>query len=122
MRIYGTASKEDCFARCSLLKKSGVYANGATVDRKTGKLCYCEFGMSKRNTNKKWTSTFIIRGMVFFPLSSFDVSCEIRSLIFRVKLVFWINQTIKLDQLLMQLFAFISEFIQSMHRDSIKKQ
>ncbi len=63
VRIYGTYSKEDCYAMCSTMKKNGVYANGATTDKKTNKLCYCEFGMTKRNAVTKWTSTYIIRGM-----------------------------------------------------------
>ncbi len=62
MRVYGATSKEDCYAMCSTMKKNGKLANGATVDQKTGKICYCEFGMKKRNTVTKWTSTFIIRG------------------------------------------------------------
>ncbi len=66
MRVYGTHSKEDCYAMCVNKKKNGVYANGATTDAKTGKICYCEFGMSKRNSVKKWKSTFIIRGMLIF--------------------------------------------------------
>ncbi len=63
------ASKEDCYFACSMRKKNGKYANGATVDYKTGTNCYCEFGMTKRNKVLKWTSSFIIRGMIFMVFS-----------------------------------------------------
>ncbi len=71
LRIYGTSSKEDCYARCRNTKVNGVYANGATTDKKTNKLCYCEFGMTKRNAVAKWTSTFIARGMSLYYLIVF---------------------------------------------------
>ena len=64
MKIGGVESKEDCYAMCSTYVKNGKLANGATVDVKTNKICYCEFGMKKRNVNKKWKSVFIIRGML----------------------------------------------------------
>ncbi len=63
MRIGTVKSKEDCYAICMSSMKNGVLANGATVDVKTGTNCYCEFGMTKRNVNKKWKSAFIMRGV-----------------------------------------------------------
>ncbi len=65
VRVGKVSSKQDCYAVCSKYKKNGVLANGATTDVKTNTICYCEFGMKKRNTNKKWTSTFIITCMYF---------------------------------------------------------
>ena len=78
MRVYGAHSKEDCYAMCSNMQRHGQYANGATVDQKTGKLCYCEFGMKKRNNVRKWTSTFIIRGTLrcYCPLEHTQI-CRI---------------------------------------------
>ncbi len=64
VRIGLVASKQDCYVICSKTMKNGQLANGATIDVATNKNCYCEFGMNKRNTNKKWTSTFIVRGLL----------------------------------------------------------
>ena len=61
VRVGIVASKADCFAICTMKVKNGILANGATVDTKTGTNCYCEFGMTKRNKVRKWSSTFIIR-------------------------------------------------------------
>ncbi|XP_065051247.1 uncharacterized protein LOC135680930 isoform X2 [Rhopilema esculentum] len=55
------ANKEECYAKCSGRKKNGKLANGVTVDTKTGKNCYCEYGMKGRNSAQHWTSTFIKR-------------------------------------------------------------
>ena len=57
------ANKEECYAKCSGRKKNGKLANGVTVDTKTGKNCYCEYGMKGRNKAQQWTSTFIKRSM-----------------------------------------------------------
>ena len=65
MRVYGTYTPQDCYAMCSSMKRNGVYANGATSDAKTGKICYCDFGMKRRNTVTTWKSTYIIRGMFY---------------------------------------------------------
>ncbi len=66
VRVGIVKSKEDCYAICRTRTKNGVLANGATVDTKTGTNCYCEFGMKKRNTVKKWSSAFIIRCKFLF--------------------------------------------------------
>ncbi len=64
-RIGIVASKEDCYARCSVRRKNGKFANGATVDTKTEKNCYCEYGMTGRDYSaQKWTSTLIFRGIL----------------------------------------------------------
>eukprot|EP00795_Rhopilema_esculentum_P012586 gene12586-3287_t len=61
------ANKEECYAKCSGRKKNGKLANGVTVDTKTGKNCYCEYGMKGRNSAQHWTSTFIKRTGVKKP-------------------------------------------------------
>ncbi len=66
MQVGVVKSKEDCYAICSIKKLDGKLADGATIDVKTNTNCYCEFGMTKRNTNKKWTSAFIIRSELIF--------------------------------------------------------
>ncbi len=66
VKIGNVKSKEDCYALCSTKKKGGKLANGATVDVKTQTICYCEFGMKKRNTVKKWMNTVIKRGTSLF--------------------------------------------------------
>ena len=63
VRIGVFASKEICYAKCSVRKRNGKLANGATVDSRTKKNCYCEFGMKGRNNNQHWITTFIRRGM-----------------------------------------------------------
>lgn len=62
------ANKEECYAKCSVRRKGGKLANGVTVDSKTGKTCYCEYGMKGRTSAQVWTSTFIKRSKytVFF--------------------------------------------------------
>ena len=61
-KIGTFANKEICYAKCSVRKRNGQLANGVTVDSKTQKVCYCEYGMKTRNKNKSWRSTFIKRG------------------------------------------------------------
>ena len=56
------ANKEVCYAKCSTRKRNGQLANGATVDSKTKKTCFCEYGMKGRNNNGNWINTFIKRG------------------------------------------------------------
>ena len=63
VRIGVFANKEICYAKCSVRKRNGKLANGATVDSRTKKTCYCEFGMKGRNNNRNWITTFIRRGM-----------------------------------------------------------
>ena len=68
MKIGTFKSKVHCYAMCRSRTKNGVLANGATVDSATGKTCYCEFGMKSRNSVKKWTTTFITRGLLFITI------------------------------------------------------
>ena len=53
------SSKEDCYAFCSISSKDGKNANGVTVDAATERKCYCEFGMTSRNSLTIWKSAFI---------------------------------------------------------------
>jgi len=41
-------------------KKKEPKINGATVDKKTGKKCYCEYGMKKWNNSKTWESCLFV--------------------------------------------------------------
>ena len=61
-RIGVFANKEICYAKCSVRRRNGKLANGATVDSKTKKTCFCEYGMKGRNNNGNWITTFIKRG------------------------------------------------------------
>ena len=63
VRIGVFANKEVYYAKCSVRRKNGKLINGATVDSRTKKTCYCEFGMRGRNKNRNWITTFIKRGM-----------------------------------------------------------
>ena len=45
VRIGVFANKETCYAKCSVQRRNGKLANGATVDSRTKKACYCDFGM-----------------------------------------------------------------------------
>ncbi len=76
MRVYGTYTPQDCYAMCSSMKRNGVYANGATSDAKTGKICYCDFGMKRRNTVTTWKSTYIIRGIFYSTFYVFHYRCK----------------------------------------------
>ena len=71
MRIGVFANKEICYAKCSVSRKNGKLANGATVDSRTKKICYCEYGMTGRNNNRQWITTFIRRPGMFVFLHSF---------------------------------------------------
>ena len=64
------ASKDVCYAMCSKREKNGLLANGATVDSKTEKTCYCEYGQNGRQTDGHWINTFIERGKEY---SKFNV-------------------------------------------------
>ncbi len=64
MKIGVVQSSDHCYAMCRSRKQYGVFANGATVDSETGTICYCEFGMKRRNSNSKWTSKFINSGLL----------------------------------------------------------
>ena len=64
-RIGTFANKEVCYAKCSVRRRNGKLANGVTVDSKTKKNCYCEYGMKGKNNNAAWITTFIKRGMYF---------------------------------------------------------
>ena len=70
VRIGVFANKEVCYAMCSIQRKNGKLANGATVDSRTQKICYCEYGMTGRNSNRQWMTTFI-RGRGMLVLSYF---------------------------------------------------
>ena len=61
-RIGSFANKEICYQKCLNRRKNGKLANGVTVDSKTQKSCFCEYGMKGRNRNGGWVSTFINRG------------------------------------------------------------
>lgn len=56
------ATKEICYQKCLNRKKNGKLPNGVTVDSKTHKNCFCEYGMKGRSRNAAWVSTFINRG------------------------------------------------------------
>ena len=69
VKIGVVQSRDHCCTICRSQSKNGVFANGATVDSANGTICYCEFGMTRRNSNTKWTSTFIDGGLLlFYPM------------------------------------------------------
>jgi len=65
MRIGEFANETVCYAKCSVQRKDGKLANGATVDSTTKRTCFCEFGMDGISINENWITTFIRRGMCF---------------------------------------------------------
>ncbi len=50
-------NKEACYLYC----KYHMSADGATVDAPTEKKCYCEYGMTRRNSNSDYKSSYIRR-------------------------------------------------------------
>ena len=64
-RIGVFANKEICYAKCSVRKKNGKLANGVTVDSRTEKTCFCEYGQKRRRGSLFFKNTYIIRGKIF---------------------------------------------------------
>ena len=60
-RIGTVENKEECYRKCLTRKRYGQLANGATVDAATGRICYCEYGQTRRNANRNWINTYIRR-------------------------------------------------------------
>ena len=77
-KIGKFANKEVCYQKCMNRRYRGKLPNGVTVDSKTQKQCYCEYGMRKRNRNAAWINTFIKRSESFFQIliSSSISSCS----------------------------------------------
>ena len=55
-KIGMVAGPLQCLNRCKRYTYRGKKSNGATVDSRTGKKCYCEFTMTGRNSNHQWKS------------------------------------------------------------------
>lgn len=49
----------ECLTKCYSRKRNGKLANGVTVDAKTGKSCFCEYGQKNRNKALNWRNTLI---------------------------------------------------------------